>query len=858
MADYAEWFEGTTGVAAPDCGGGDADVDEPEEEEEHAWRISEYEVVVCLVDCNTAMFCRTPSESTLPVKSASLRANSAQSSAVSAQRSEDGSVSNAGDEASNSTKLPDTRNAPSFFSMTLQSIRTLLTEKLVSANRDMVAVVLYNTRACANAACLAGVYVFLDASRIGMRCVQQVEGLAAAGVHGSNAYADFRATIGHSFEERAMMEHGSHASRDGCGVDLDEGKSSAIALCNALWVAQDILWRASDPTATQYKRLFVFTNESDPTQGRAAEWALCNQRVRTLAKTGATLEVFGFRDSAPPQGDSPAAEATFDTTQFWSRLLQEMQKPSPLLPDAVAASYAEARLSNAAMGAVHIHADVETLETLLRTVARRAHPQRPFRRCLLRLGRVLQGRGDGDKRSSFCSLSSAAAAAAPCMAVSLYTPLVRAAPPPHVWLDRYTLQVTHRAVHLFKRESATEEEGHGNNSANGDGTSAAGIAKERVKETEIRAEDVCYYAKVGDERVYFTKEERTKMAEVAIDDAEPGFTVLLFKDVKDVLKRAHIVCRSSFLHVCLDKGGPQSHRLFVLLVRRLRAKAKAAIAQYRSTSTATPRLVALVPSPDWSAEPAKRNQLPVEGLGLYVVPLPFAEDLRPLPQLRSCTLVRRGNTPCLADNTVDPAHRLLAEKIVTALTVSYDIGTVANPALQRQCDVLQRLARRLYPLHDHTTELAGHTSSTVNEEDEEGSNAVHAAEAEPQLMDSTLPDYEGMKRYAKLFATFKNEVLGSHYDPTAYCSQSSSALGAVRRPRSCGDGGAKENDELSAASAIADAVHNAAACHALDSLTVALLKAYLATEGVNVGEARCKADLITAVSAHLASRQPLK
>ncbi|KPA80457.1 putative Ku70 protein [Leptomonas pyrrhocoris] len=889
MADLAEFYEGTADLGAAD---NDVDACDADEADESAWQHHECEVVVCLVDCSTEMFrCSPPpptrSNEAVPDASGSTRLpgegdpSPRAGNSLSSSSTQGSSNSNGITEAETST--PTTA---SFFSMTLQSIRTLLTEKIVWTNKDKVAVVLYNTRECANAAAFSGIYVTQDATHIGTQCIQRVEHLGAAGNYGSPAYDEFVKTIGH-----VPRPAPSRQPRGDPDASVQAGGAAVCRFSDVLWVARHIFLNACEPETIQHQRLFVFTNESDPTQGRSGEWKQCRERVRALADVGATLEVFGFGDSARPTStgagiladptsipisdvahDDPnqiahssfalltaasptasydADRAAFDSTFFWEPLLKEMEVPSvqptaqspgernaPVAATAaLAAGRPEAYVSGSGMGAVHIHAGTAALHQLLSTVARRAHPQRPFRRCLLRIGRLI-GQDDG---------GGPAAATAPRMAVSLYTPLLRARPPPHEWLDRQTNRAVRRVVHLHTcKDDAREEK------------------VDETAEVEVSVEQLGCYAKVGGDRVCFTKQERQKITEVAAGDAEAGFTILLFKDVKDVLQHAHVVRRSSFLHVCVEKGGPRSHHLFVLLVRRLRAKGRAAIAQYRSTTTAAPRLVALVPSPDLRSDPAKRYQVPAEGLGLYVVPLPFAEDLRRVPQLSSCALASRLSTPCLEDSSVDPAHLELAKEVVAALTEPYNTDDRRNPALQRQYAVLQRLAQQRYPLHHSIFESDDEMSSWVaegNGEEKEG-NEVEVADAEPHVVDSTVLNPSKMLSHAHCFHVFNREVLGSDYSAAAYCPPPSSAPHAVRRPRTGsntvvaeGMGGSGVGDEVMLGR-IKGAIRDAAARNAWDLLTVSLLKEYLSLVGVNVGAARRKADLIELAKTHVLASTP--
>ncbi|KAG5497304.1 hypothetical protein JIQ42_03789 [Leishmania sp. Namibia] len=694
---------------------------------------------------------------------------------------------------------------------------------------------------------------------------------------------------------------------------------SGFKFSEALWEAQRILLSLRSVQAVHHRRLFVFTDCDDPSGGDAREWNLCRSRASDLGKEGVVLEVFGFGNagcgdgphtsgsparprftvsnmlgqSLDPNAAAAAAGATigqsgsgqshspspvargFAQDVFWGRLVKEMQTASARFrasgdsDDLAVLTEARGEAFVSGGGAVHVSAGAGTLQELLGFVARRANPQRPFRHLTLRIG------GFSGATTSLSATTPAERdaereprlVAVPRMAVSLYLPLVRARLPEREWLDRHTNRMLRRVVHLHARTSAA---GGDCDSAGAEDKGEAGSSRthqlQRLRneqdctgESMVGQEgeqpaDLWYYATAGKERVYFTDEERAAMLKAAAVGAEPGFTVLLFKDLVDAVKREHTVRRSSFLHACVQRGGVHSHRLFVLFVRRLRAKQKVAIAQYCSSTTTAPRLVALVPSPDLAVHPEKRDQVPVDGLGLYVVPLPYAEDLRAVPELHTCTLVNKRATPVLTDTSVDPTHLELAKQLVSALTVSYRMDAVLNPALQRQYRKLQELARRLFPLADNP--LHPGIGTSPGKAEEEGAGAAGTDELQ-QDWDNTLPDYEGMRRFAALFQSFNKEVLGSDYDASLYCPLSRTVGSATRRPRDGAAGVtaatgliAASTDESGAHVPIEQLIRHAAAENGWSSLTIPQFKAYLAAENLSAGGARCKADLIELAKQH--------
>ncbi|GET90390.1 Ku70 protein, putative [Leishmania tarentolae] len=961
MDEFAEWGEGTTGVVAADniyTEGLNLD-----ERCEQRWQRDQRDAVVCLVDCNEGMFGVPPvrkSERTTPAGKngvgAPAHTHGVAKLALSTNDQEAEMYSGAVG-GSNAT----VGSSPSFFSMTMQSILALLKEKIMNSSKDVVAIVLYNTRTSASSTGFRGVYVMQEATRIGAECMQKVERLDAAGIPESAAYEEFKTCIGHWPTASTSPAFATASSAGGCAepkVPLLGAltASPAFKFSEALWEAQRILLSLRSVQTIRHRRLFIFTNRDDPSGGDAHEWNLCRSRACDLGKEGVVLEVFGFGNarsggglhtsssstatgtvantnqcgqsistasvgaagtgsggtgrsaqlpfavpnqldlslnpaaaaattgttidgSGSGQSDSASPAATgFVQDFFWGPLLREMQAAAARFParddgddvTALAEVHSEAFVSGGE-GAIYMSAGAGALQQLLGSVMRRAHPQRPFRHCILRIG-GLSGAGTALSATAAAAASrdekeASRVASVPRMAVSLYIPLMRARPPQREWLDGRTGRMLRRVVHLHARTTADGQDSDGADAEHKEKANDSlpkqlrRLCNERdytspsvMEPEDVHPNDLCYYAPIGKERVYFTNEERKKIVEVSTTGTEPGFTVLLFKDLPDAVKLEHVVRRSHFLHSCLQRGGVHSHRLFVLLVRRLRAKRKAAIAQYCSSTTTAPRLVALVPSPDLTAHPEKLDQVPVDGMGLYVIPLPYAEELRAVPELRTCTLVNKHATPVLEDSSVDSTHFELAKQLIGALTVPYKIDAVLNPALQRQYRKLQELARQLFPLADNPLHPGAGTASAKMEEEDPSTDDT---EKVLQELDNTLPDYEGMKSFAALFQSFNKEVLGKDYNAFLHCLQPRPAGSVARRPRD-GAAGVMGSAGPTAASAEGDSgrvpieqlICRAAAENAWDGLIIPQLKEYLATVNVSFSGARRKADLIELVKQH--------
>lgn len=860
MNDYAEWGEATAGIVA----------DEAEEVYEgylhQLQQRTERDAVLCLVDCSQAMFDVVP-----PAEAGVMN-------------------SIAPDVASS---LHDYATP---FSMSMQCIRSLMEEKLLTRQSDVVAIVFYRTASNHNSIGYRGTCVLQEASLLSKDSIQKVAQLEDSGVKGSVAYHSFLQQYGHWPEEQQFK------------------------FSETLWIAQQILLSSCNAASIQHRRIFVFTDDDDPTRGDSIELERCQNRVWDLAREGVVLEVFGFDKVRPGSGvvdddtryqgsniplqqvpadplavseskgllpfsatdgasapitvvsgsqNEPGASTSrsatgFSEEKFWARLVdknalrQARREPakdydatSTLPPPLPPGDY---------RGAVYVSGGPDVLTALLNQVQQKKHPQRPFHQLLLRIGGELSH-----------------TTPVPQMAVALYAPLVPGVLPKRQWLDKRTGRAVRRVTCLqacHPCPSSTCQpvmDGLPRHQGNGmyKGENAPNVLAATVtKKTEgscvaavrpVSKEGVHYFTEVGGQRLYFTSEERKHLVAVASAEAELGLTILCFKHLDDLHLPMHMIKRSSFVHVNLQRGGQKSHRLFVLLVRRLRRQKKAAVAQYvPRLSTTVPRLVALVPSVgvEWMQHDTW-DQLPTEGIGLYMVPLPYAEEIRPVPCLDSCTLVDRHRTPYLdegsetadgEDGAVALRHEL-AVSLVEALTVPYRIDAVHNPSLQKQYRMLQSMAHQYFSIDGSDFGSGAFATLSLDA----SSSMPVAVETE----DDTVPDYDGMKNFASLFHAFNRNVLGSTYDSSIYCG------GAYR---STGDGSqchctsietssgkrlqsthTENASDAEARRLLTEIMQKAAQSKAWGCVTVRQLQDYMKAIQRSTGGARRKEDLIARV-----------
>nr|CCC47266.1 putative KU70 protein, fragment [Trypanosoma vivax Y486] len=302
----------------------------------------------------------------------------------------------------------------------------------------------------------------------------------------------------------------------------------------------------------------------------------------------------------------------------------------------------------------------------------------------------------------------------------------------------------------------------------------------------------------------------------ALAGAPIGFSILCFKRTEDVLQHKYAIGRSCLLHPNPQDGSDGSLRLFVHLTRVLIQQQKVAVAQYVARRGVPPRLVALVPSPSFSSlgqgcyTNCDRSNVcvavnaPVQGVGLYVVPLPYADDIRPTPQL-----------PCFTSETEPtPQDVELAKQMLSVLTTPFDISAVPNPALELRCKFIQDVVR--------SREKCFVAANTLGEKTEDSL-------AKTKVRDCTLFRRVDWTMHAEIFHEFKTKTLCPSYSAHSLCATARQLRlneGTLRSTR-CGDGtDNKDNSED-----IVKVIRKAFDHNALSALTVAQLKEYLRVAG---------------------------
>ncbi|EAN85154.1 putative KU70 protein [Trypanosoma cruzi] len=847
MSEYSEWLEAAVGMGALDEA---TDQDTLQQATVYQQR---RDAVLCLIDCQLSMFQggirssdpgeisrigadNTPGEDSTPAMLNSVATSGCSKGRNTTMRKQSTDVffwpdvggegaerripagMATGDEKVTDPEVTGNRINNTPFRDAVRCVLKLCQDKVLMSDKDLVALALYNTNKRHNIYELPGLYIVHPFSLLSVQSVRELEGLAASGDVSSMMYEEFKKNIGHA-------------------------QRNEVHLSDVLWAAQH-MFLSLHSNLIKYRRVFIFTNDDEPHKGETSEKERCLARVRELYEAGVTIEVFAIGKS-PNTGAGEMGmgrgEANFDALNRATRVADtqlqggvKQREDTVRFTDCVDAErhfkhegfwdqldrgerFAQGMIEHERLGAVHVTGGVEVFDHLLNAVRRRTHPQRPFQNYALTIGISVGG------------------SPVPTMAVSVYHPLLPATLPRAEWLDHRTNAIVPRRAQLVVKRPLSSFDSHRLNEqeTTNDATKAEDSrvigtprpnkeVEEETLETVVNPDHLLYSTIVGGRRLFFSAQERQHIFLTATAGAPVGFSILCFKHKEDILQHKHVICKSSFLRPNPYDGGEASLRLFVQLTRTLVRGNKVAVAQYVARRGAAPRLVALAPSSP--AVPVPTCSLPAKGLGLYVVPLPYSEDIRDVPSL-----------PCFNSATIPSQEDVdLAAGIVSCLSVSYDINAVPNPSLQLRYQALKEMALRQA------------TESGVMMPEKSGNKPGTMA-------DMSLPDSEGMAQYAPIFHDFNAKLLGPSYDAARLCPQPKRSEFAGEKSLRTGSGGHREGDDVVDNAAI-HLVETAFEQNALPTLTVMQLKAYLSALGESTAGARRKDEVIEVVK-HVLLRQ---
>jgi len=235
-----------------------------------------------------------------------------------------------------------------------------------------------------------------------------------------------------------------------------------------------------------------------------------------------------------------------------------------------------------------------------------------------------------------------------------------------------SLKITVKAFVIFKRQVPTRScyiwlEGETPQIAIGATTQMAEDTARTVDKVEIRKA-----FRFGGETVTFTTEELSSLKNFG----DPVIRILGFKPMSMLPAWANLKV-ATFLYPSEDEY-IGSTRTFAALHQSLLKKQKMGLVWYIARKNAAPVLAALIPG----AEKLDEGEEQVMPAGLWLIPLPWADDIRSNPEINS--LIRAP------DSLVDKM-RLVMEQLQLPGGV-YDPSKYPNPALQWHYRILQALA----------------------------------------------------------------------------------------------------------------------------------------------------------------------
>ncbi|KAG0207556.1 X-ray repair cross-complementing protein 6 [Mortierella sp. GBA30] len=181
--------------------------------------------------------------------------------------------------------------------------------------------------------------------------------------------------------------------------------------------------------------------------------------------------------------------------------------------------------------------------------------------------------------------------------------------------------------------------------------------------------DLEYYWEFGGKKVVFTKEEIAGMKTFS----EPGLTLIGFKPKED-LHMHHNIGHAIFLYPD-ERSYEGSTRAFSSLLVAMAEKNKVAICSFTQRATYGTRLVALMPQLEVVGSNGQ-EQPP----GFHLIPLPWADDIRPLP------IETDFRAP---DELKDAALHVIS---LLNMKKGFLPDNYENPALQKHYKVLQATA----------------------------------------------------------------------------------------------------------------------------------------------------------------------
>ncbi len=232
-------------------------------------------------------------------------------------------------------------------------------------------------------------------------------------------------------------------------------------------------------------------------------------------------------------------------------------------------------------------------------------------------------------------------------------------------------KISVRGYIIFKRQEPkrscyVDVRGEKAHIATGVTTQLADDTARAVEKVEIRK---AY--KFGGEQITFTPEEVEKLRHFG----DPGIRIIGFKPLSMLPIWANL--RPSTFIYPSEEDYVGSTRVFSALQQKLLRDEKMGVAWFIARKNATPQIAAIIPG----AEKLDDNGAQTTPPGLWIIPLPFADDIRQNPET---TLIRAPEP--LIDRMREVIQMLQLPKAL------YDPARYPNPALQWHYRILQAMA----------------------------------------------------------------------------------------------------------------------------------------------------------------------
>ncbi|CAK7203450.1 ATP-dependent DNA helicase II subunit 1 [Sporothrix eucalyptigena] len=420
---------------------------------------------------------------------------------------------------------------------------------------------------------------------------------------------------------KSLVEEGEDPDK----VLTPTSASDPVAMANMLFCANQVF--TTNAANFSSRRLFIITDNDDPHAGDKAARSAAAVRAKDLYDLGVVIELFPI---------SREGKSKFDLSKFYDDIIYRDAADEQSAGDLSSTEDAKAsdRVSTSKSGD-----GLTLLSSLVSNISAKQTP----------------------KRSYFSNLTFEIA---PGLDISVkgYILLNRQKPARtcYVWLGGERAQLATSKTTRVDGESARTVE--------------AGEIKKAYK--------------FGGEFVYFSPEELKTLREWPFPDGwkGKGLRIIGFKP-RVMIPPWAAIKRSTFIYPS-EEDYVGSTRVFSALWQKLHKSDKVAIAWFVPRANSNPLLVAIIPSGgvssssevDEGQEQANPMQLPA---GLWLYPLPFAEDIRQVAD--------DGRPTLRCSDRLTDLMKPIVENLFLPKTV-YNPAKYPNPSLQWHYKILQTLA----------------------------------------------------------------------------------------------------------------------------------------------------------------------